>query len=163
MQTPSVAPLANPLHLDVETGWKTLQKWVLSERLGRRRYVQVVVLTAVIGFAVILTPFLLFLILPDFNSDFLMLPIAAVGIAVSIVMILVYCAASVARLRDMGRSANWFILGLIPYVNAIFFVVLALAEGKLAKERAARQESKRGLREEKKRDEKKDKKKEKHT
>lgn len=134
--------MANPLYVDIETGWRTLQRWIVNERLGRRRYVQVVVLTAIIGFAVILTPFLLFLILPDFDSDFLMLPIAAVGIAVAIVMILIYCAASVARLRDMGRSGNWFILGLLPYVNAIFFVVLALAEGKLAKERAAREEQK---------------------
>ena len=121
--------MSNPLEWDVETGWKTLQKWVLRERLGRRKYVEVVVLTAIIGFAVILTPFLVFLLLPDFNSDFLMVPIAAVGIAVAILMVLVYCAASVARLRDMGRSPNWFILGLLPYINAIFFVVLALAVG----------------------------------
>jgi uncharacterized membrane protein YhaH (DUF805 family) len=124
------------VYTDIETGWKTLQKWVLSERLGRRRYVQIVVLTAIIGFAVILAPFLLFLILPDFNSDFLMLPIAAVGIAVAILMVLIYCAASAARLRDMGRSTNWFVLGLIPYVNALFFMVLALTEGKTAKKKA---------------------------
>lgn len=126
---------------DIEQGWKILQKWVLRERLGRRRYVQVVVLTAIVGFAVILTPFLLFLFLPDFNSDFLMLPIAAVGIAVAIVMILIYCAASVARLRDMGRSSNWFVLGLIPYVNAVFFMVLALVEGKIAKESAKKEKA----------------------
>lgn len=121
------------MNWDIEAGWKTLQKWVLTERLGSRRYVQVVVLTAVIGFAVILTPFLLFLVLPDFNSDFLTLPIAAVGIAVAILMILVYCAASAARLRDMGRSINWLILGLIPYVNVVFFVILAFADSKDAK------------------------------
>ena len=132
--------MATPINWDIDAGWKTLQKWVLSERLGRRRYVQVVVLTAVIGFAVILAPFLLFALLPDFNSDFLMLPIAAVGIAVAILMVLIYCAASAARLRDMGRSTNWFVLGLIPYVNTVFFVVLALAEGNLAKDRAARRE-----------------------
>lgn len=127
------------MNVDVESGWKTLQKWVLNERLGRRRYVKVVVLTAVIGFAVILTPFLFLVLLPDFNSDFLMLPIAAVGIAVAILMILIYCAASVARLRDMGRSTNWFVLGLLPYVNAVFFVILALVEGKIARDRAAKE------------------------
>lgn len=129
----------SPIYWDLQTGWKTLQKWVLFERLGRRRYVQVVVLTAALGFAAILAPFFILFVLPDFNSDFLMFPIAAVGIAVAIVMILVYCAASVARLRDMGRSTNWFVLGLLPYINAVFFIVLALVEGQIAKERAARE------------------------
>lgn len=121
------------MELDVIEGWKQLQKWILTERIGRRRYVQVVVLTAAIGFAVIIAPFLIFLVLPDFNSAFLLMPIAAVGIAVAIVMILIYCAASVARLRDMGRSSNWFVAGLIPYLNVVFFIVLALAEGKTAR------------------------------
>jgi|GEM_PF-6662901 len=118
---------------DLEEGWRKLQGWILKERLGRRKYVEIVILTALVGFAVILSPFLLIFLLPDFNSDFLELPIAAVGIAVAIVMILVYCAASVARLRDIGYSSHWFILGLIPYVNVIFFVLLALAEGKKGK------------------------------
>ena len=117
---------------DVQDGWKQLQGWILKERLGRRKYVEVVILTALAGFAVILAPFFLIFILPDFNSDFLEVPIAAVGIAVAIIMILVYCAASVARLRDIGYSSHWFVLGLIPYLNVIFFVLMALAEGKLS-------------------------------
>lgn len=122
--------MTRELNWDIAEGWKQLQSWILTERLGRRKYVHIVVLTAIIGFALILTPFLLFLVLPDFNSNFLMMPIAAVGIAVAIVMILVYCAASSARLRDMGRSTHWFIAGLIPYVNVVFFMILALTEGK---------------------------------
>ena len=59
--------------------------------------------------------------------------------AVAIIMVLVFIATSMARLRDMGRSVNWFILRLVPYVNAIFFIVLALTEGKLAKERAKKE------------------------
>ena len=124
---------------DVQEGWKQLQNWMLKERLGRRRYVEVVILTALAGFTVIFSPFFIIFLLPDFNSDFLELPIAAVGIAVAIVMILVYCAASVARLRDIGYSSHWFILGLIPYVNVIFFVLLALAEGKVAREKAKKE------------------------
>ena len=130
------------MNLEITEGWKQLQKWILKERLGRRRYVQVVVLTAVIGFAVILTPFLIFLILPDFNSDFLDLPIAAVGIAVAILMILIYCAASVARLRDMGRSTHWFVAALVPYLNVIFFIVLAMTEGKVARDRNKKSDTK---------------------
>ncbi|HEY4489452.1 MAG TPA: DUF805 domain-containing protein [Candidatus Paceibacterota bacterium] len=124
---------------DVQEGWKQLQNWILKECLGRRRYVEVVILTALAGFTVIFAPFFIIFLLPDFNSDFLELPIAAVGIAVAIVMILVYCAASVARLRDIGYSSHWFILGLIPYVNVIFFVLLALAEGKVAREKAKKE------------------------
>lgn len=121
--------------MDIREGWKQLQNWILEERLGRRRYVEVVVLTALAGFAVILAPLFLIFILPDFNSDFLEVPIMAVGIAVAIIMILIYCAASVARLRDMGKSTHWFVLGLIPYLNVLFFIVLALTEGKWAKEK----------------------------
>src|SRR5690606_10437153 len=122
----------------IQEGWSTLQNWILEERLGRRKYVEVVVLTALTGFAVILAPLLLIFILPDFNSDFLEVPIVAVGIAVAIVMILVYCAASVARLRDMGKSSRWFVLGLIPYISVIFFVVLALAKGKAVQHSSAK-------------------------
>ncbi|MEA2701666.1 MAG: hypothetical protein QOE22_375 [Candidatus Parcubacteria bacterium] len=128
------------MNWDVVESWNQLQKWILSERLGRRRYVQTVVLTSLLGFALILTPFFIFFALPDFDSDFLTLPIAAVGIAVAILMVLVYCAASVARLRDMGRSTNWFVAGLIPYLNVLFFIVLALTEGKAARDRAARKQ-----------------------
>lgn len=124
--------------MDLEEGWNYLERWITQDRLGRRRYLQINVLAGVIGFALILLPFLFILFLPDFNSDFLMVPVAAVGIAVAIVMILIYIASSIARLRDMGRSTNWFIAGLIPYVNVLFFLFLALTEGKLAKARVRR-------------------------
>ncbi|HEY0011149.1 MAG TPA: DUF805 domain-containing protein [Candidatus Paceibacterota bacterium] len=126
------------MDIDLQEGWGHLERWIRTERLGRRRYVEAVVLTLVVGFATILTPFLFILLLPDFNSDFLMVPVASVGIAAAIIMLLVYIAASIARLRDMGRSTNWFVAGLIPYLNVIFFMVLALTEGKRSKERSGR-------------------------
>jgi len=129
------------ISLDLQEGWNRLERWVTRDRLGRRRYVEINVLTGVVGFSVILLPFLIILLLPDFNSDFLMLPVASVGIATAIVMILVYIASSIARLRDMGRSPNWFIAGLIPYVNVVFFLALAMVEGKIARSRRKTEET----------------------
>lgn len=130
------------MDIDIQKGWKQLEKWIRKERIGRRRFVQVNVLSGLIGFTVIFTPFLIIFLLPDFDSDFLMFPIASVGIAVAIVMMLTFIATSMARLRDMGRSSNWFVLGLIPYINAVFFIALALTEGKIAKNRAKREAEK---------------------
>jgi uncharacterized membrane protein YhaH (DUF805 family) len=127
------------IDFDLQKGWNQLERWIRSERIGRRRYMQVVILTLILGFATILTPFLIILLLPDFDSAFLMVPIASVGIATAIVMILTYIAASIARLRDMGRSTNWFMAGLVPYLNVIFFMILALTEGKVARDRAAKE------------------------
>jgi len=126
--------------LDLEEGWNYLERWITKDRLGRRRYLQINVIAGIIGFALILAPFLVLLMLPDFNSDFLMVPVAAVGIAVAIIMILIYIASSIARLRDMDRSTNWFIAGLVPYVNVLFFLALALIEGKLAKSAKAKKQ-----------------------
>ena len=120
---------------ELQKGWDQLEGWIRSKRLGRRRYVEVNVFQALAGFAAVFAPFLAFLILPDFNSAFLMVPIAAIGIAAAIVMILIYIATSMARLRDIGVSPNWFLVGLVPYVNVIFFVILALTEGATAKKR----------------------------
>ena len=68
----------------LQAGWDQLQAWVLTERLRRRQYLEVNVLNGIVGFSVILAPFLLFLILPDFDSGFLMIPVAAIGIAAAI-------------------------------------------------------------------------------
>jgi uncharacterized membrane protein YhaH (DUF805 family) len=123
------------MDIDLQEGWNRLERWMKSDRIGRRHYVETNVFAGVAGFAIILFPFFILLLLPDFNSDFLMVPIASVGIATAIVMILVYIATSIARLRDMGRSTNWFIAGLVPYLNVLFFIVLAMTQGKLAKKR----------------------------
>jgi hypothetical protein len=123
--------------MDIQEGWDQLQRWIRKDRLGRRRYVEINVLSGVVGFAVIFLPLVLVLLLPDFeSSNYLMIPAAAVGIATAIIMLLVYIATSIARLRDMGNSTHWFIVGLVPYLNVVFFVALAFKEGKLSRARA---------------------------
>ncbi|HEX8591294.1 MAG TPA: DUF805 domain-containing protein [Candidatus Paceibacterota bacterium] len=127
--------------MDLQEGWDQLQKWMRKDRLGRRRYVEINVLSGVIGFAVILLPLLVVLLLPDFeSSNYLMIPAAAVGIATAIIMLLIYIATSIARLRDMGNSTHWFVAGLIPYINVVFFIILAFREGK-----ASRLRTKKGV------------------
>lgn len=118
--------------------WDTLEAWVRNRRIGRKKYVRVNVISGLVGFAVIFVPLLLLVFLPDFHSDFLTIPFTAISICAAIVMILVYIASSIARLRDLGFASNWFILGLVPYVNIAFFLVLALREGKVARSRAGR-------------------------
>jgi uncharacterized membrane protein YhaH (DUF805 family) len=118
--------------------WDTLEAWIRDERIGRRAYVHVNVINGLIGFAAIFTPFLILLFLPDFQSDFLTIPFSAIGICAAIVMIIVYIGSSIARLRDIGVSPNWFVLGLVPYVNIFFFLAMALKEGKVARNRATR-------------------------
>ena len=128
--------------MDIQEGWNQLQDWIRGERLGRRRYVEINVLSGVIGFAIILLPLLLVLLLPDFKSSYyLTIPAAAVGIATAIIMLLIYIATSIARLRDMGNSTHWFVLGLIPYINVIFFIVLAFREGEQSRLRGKKEEA----------------------
>lgn len=107
----------------------TLAHWVQAERLGRRKYILVNVISGITGFGVIFVPYLFFLLLPDIDLTILAIPLTILGVVAVIAMLIVFLGTSISRLRDMGVSRYWAIAGLIPYVNILFFMTLALTEG----------------------------------
>lgn len=109
----------------------TLANWVQAERLGRRKYILVNVIFGIIGFGVIFVPYLFFLLLPDIDLTVLTIPLTILSVVAVIAMLIIFLGTSISRLRDMGVSRYWAIAGLIPYVNILFFMTLALTEGRV--------------------------------
>jgi VIT1/CCC1 family predicted Fe2+/Mn2+ transporter len=109
--------------------------WILADRMGRRRYVRTVIKTGVIGFIVAFAPLFVVFLLPDIETEAPAFIATLIAVFAAAGMLIVYTAASIARLRDVRKHPGWVVAGLVPYLNIIFFVWLAFAEGERAKEK----------------------------
>jgi len=70
------------------------------------------------------------------NNEFLDWLTGAVGIAIAIVVWLLFVIAYIRIIQKAGYSGWWILIGLVPIVNVIMFLVFAYSRWPIQRENA---------------------------